>query len=332
MSSKYLEAKKRHHYVWAKYLTGWGGGTSNVFYTTKTGKFAYDSVRAIAVDDYFYKTSVLTNFHVDVIAGYSRKSPGHLHRLHMSLLDDFLRMQRAENLYRKFGVPSQQIEQHLKAAQCNLLEDLHAVHEKEVLQVLPGLVEERLDVLQEEGCMIKFLAFFGHQFARTKAFREGVFNALSRRNALEGEVAEATMHAWWFLSYMFGVNIGASLYEGRHVAKHALLINKTDVPFITSDQPIVNVHPCVSENELVAPLYSDLYYPISPSVAYIICDSERFNSGRNEIDQSTAAELNSKLAAQAMMHIIGDTENAIRPFKQFIGRRYKKLNNGCAMN
>lgn len=40
MSRKDLEAKKRHHCVWAKYLTRWGRGRKNVYYTTKTGKIA----------------------------------------------------------------------------------------------------------------------------------------------------------------------------------------------------------------------------------------------------------------------------------------------------
>ena len=69
MSRKDLEAKKRHHYVWAKYLTRWGRGTKNVFYTTKTGKIAHDSVRAIVVDDYFYRTTTLTSKHIELFMG-----------------------------------------------------------------------------------------------------------------------------------------------------------------------------------------------------------------------------------------------------------------------
>lgn len=61
MLRKSLEAKRRHHYVWAKYLTRWGNGTDKVFYTTKNGKFAHDSVRAIAVDNYFYKVTTLSD-------------------------------------------------------------------------------------------------------------------------------------------------------------------------------------------------------------------------------------------------------------------------------
>lgn len=324
MPRKDLEAKKRHHYVWAKYLTRWGSGTKNVFYTTKNGKFAHDSVRAIVFDDYFYKTTTLTRKHVEVIKGFSQKSPDHLHQQHMSYLNDFLLIQQAEAVYRKSGVRNQEVELHLHATKCNLLENLHASHEKMVLPVLAALADEKLDVLQDKQHMVEFMAFFGHQISRTKTFRDRVIAVLSRSNALEIEVAHAIEHAWWFLSYMFGMNIGFSLYIDRHNAKHALLVNNTKVPFITSDQPVVNVHSCVSETEFTAPEHADFYYPISPQVAYIICDSERFLTGKNLVDETTVIELNSKVATQALVHIIGDTENAIRPFKEYIGRGYKK--------
>lgn len=77
-------------------------------------------------------------------------------------------------------------------------------------------------------------------------------------------------------------NIGFSLYSSRHDTRHALLVNDTEHPFITSDQPIVNVHACISETEFSAPEHADFYYPISPRIAYIICDSKRFLSGIQE--------------------------------------------------
>ncbi|MGR3885888.1 DUF4238 domain-containing protein [Pseudomonas sp. 1152_12] len=328
MSRKDLEAKKRHHYVWAKYLTRWGSGTNKVFYTTKTGKIAHDSVRAIAADDYFYKTTALTNMHVEVIKGFSRKSPDRLHQQHVSYLNDFLRMQHAEAIYRESGVQNQEAELHLHAMKCNLLENLHASHEKGALTVLSALADEQLDVLQDDQHMIEFMMFFGHQISRTKPFRDGVIQAQPRRNALEIEVADAMAHAWWFLSYMFGMSIGFNLYASRQNDRHALLVNDTNVPFITSDHPVVNVHPCVSETEFVAPEHADFYYPISPRIAYIICDSERFTSGKNWVDEDTVVELNAKVAAQSMVHIIGDTEKAIRPFQTHIGRRYRRTFEG----
>jgi len=324
MSRKELEAKKRHHYVWAKYLTRWGCGTKNVFYTTKTGKIARDSVRALVVDDYFYKTTTLTEMDVQVIKGFSRESPDHLHQQHMSYLNDFLKVQYLEAIYRKFGIQDQKAEQHLNAMKCNLLENLHASHEEKAMPVLAALADKKFDVLQDKQHMIEFMMFFGHQISRTKTFRDGVIQALPRSNPLEIEMADSMAHAWWFLSYMFGMSIGFSLYVSRHQDRHALLVNDTRVPFITSDHPVVNVHSCVSETKFAAPEHADFYYPISPSVAYIVCNSERFMPGRNDVDEATVLELNAKLAAQSMTHIIGDSEDAILPFKQYIGRRYKK--------
>ena len=153
MSHKDLEAKKRHHYVWARYLTRWGNGTKNVFYTTKTGKIALDSVRAIVADDYFYKTTTLTSKHIEVIKGLSRKSPDHLQQLHMSYLNDCLKMQHAETIYQKSGIQNQEVERHIHAAKCNLFENLHASHEKQVLPVLAALADEKLDVLRVKKIM-----------------------------------------------------------------------------------------------------------------------------------------------------------------------------------
>ncbi|PIF26087.1 uncharacterized protein DUF4238 [Acidovorax sp. 56] len=331
LSPKDLEVKKHHHYVWANYLARWGSGTKNVFYTTKNGKIAHDSVRSIVVDDYFYKTTVLTRIHVEVIKIFSRKSPDHLQQQHMSYLNDFLRIQQAEAAYGKSDIRNQEIELHLQAMKCNRLENLHASHEKMALPVLDALADERFDVLQDKQHVIDFIAFFGHQISRTKTFRDCILAVQPRSNALEIEAADAMAHVWWFLSYMFGMNIGVSLYLDRHNARHAILVNNTSVPFITSDQPVINVHSCVSETVFSVPEHADFYYPISPRVAYIICDSERFISGKNEVDETTVFELNSKVAAQAMVHIIGDTENAIRPFKNYIGRRYRKAPDGRVM-
>jgi hypothetical protein len=324
MSSKDLEAKKRHNYVWANYLARWSNGTKNVFYSTKTGKITHDSTRGIVVDDYFYKVTTLTSKHVELIKSFSRHSPDHLQHHHMSYLADFLKMQEAEAIYRKSGIQNEEAELHLHALKCNLLENLHASHEKMALPVLAALADEQLDVLQDQQHMIEFMAFFGHQISRTKPFRDAALQAQPRRNAREIEVAEMMAHAWWFLSYMVGMSIGVSLFTGRHTARHALLINETEVPFITSDHPVVKVHSCVSTTKFEAPEHADFYYPLSPRVAYIICDSERFARGKNDVDEATVVEFNVKVASQAMVHIIGNTEAAIRPFQKHIGSRYRR--------
>ncbi|WP_336755208.1 hypothetical protein [Pantoea sp. USHLN298] len=139
-------------------------------------------------------------------------------------------------------------------------------------------------------------------------------------------MAEAMAYSWWLLSYMFGMNIGFGLYSSRHDARHALLVNDTELPFIKSVQPVVNVHPLVSETEFTAPEYANLYCSISPRIAYIICDSGRFLSGKNKVDEVIVTDLNSKMVAQAMVHIIGNTEDVILSLRNHIGLRYARKN------
>lgn len=324
MSRKMLEAKKRHHYVWAKYLTSWGNDTKNVFYTTKTGKIAFDSVRAIAADDFFYKTTSFTKQHIDIIKAFSQKSPHHLHTQHMSYLKDILKIQSLGDIYRASGIQDYEAETLIHATKCNLMENLHSSHEMKALPILEALINERVDILHDKQNMIEFMMFFSHQITRTKTFRDAVLYAQPRRNDLEIKVADTIVHAWWFMSYMFGMNIGWSLYSSRNEDRHSLLLNDTALPFITSDHPVVNVHPCVSETDLIAPEYCDLYYPISPRIAYIICNSKRFAPDINRVDEAVVDELNKKITKQAKVHIIGNIESVLLSYKKYLGQRYNK--------
>lgn len=324
MNSKALEVKRRHHHVWAEYLSRWGGGTKNVYYTTKKGKIANDSVKAIAFEDYFYKINSLTEVELRVIEGFSKLSSEKLQHQHTSMLESFLQIQKLETIYLSSGKKSEDVELHLDRMRCNVLENIHAAHELSVRHVLQAFVNRDLSVLQDDSYMCDFMAYFGLQITRTKVHRESLLAVLPRHTALEITVADAISQAWWFLSYMFGTNIGLSLYLDRKNLTHALLINETNIPFITSDQPILNVHESVSETEFTTPNHADFYYPLSPTVSYIICESQQFSKGLNFITEEKAFELNKKIASQAMVHLIGNSKESIQPFKEFIGMRYLK--------
>ncbi|MDH1334955.1 DUF4238 domain-containing protein [Comamonas thiooxydans] len=324
MNDKDLEVKRHHHYVWAQYLLSWSRGTKKVFFTTKKGKIIDDSVRLIVVEDFFYKITNLNNANLRVIEIFSKFSSENLQREHTLMLQRFLKIQELEKIYHSSGKKNKDIELHLERMRCNGLENMHTAHELSARHVLSALANRDLSVLQDDAQMCSFMAYFGLQITRTKAFRDSILNMLRRNSELELISADATSQAWWFLSYMFGTNIGLSLYLDRKKITHALLINETNIPFITSDQPILNVHEDVSETEFVAPEHADFYYPLSPTVAYIICDSEQFSKGLNFISEEKAFELNKKIASQAMVHLIGDSKEALQPFQKFLGKRHLK--------
>ncbi|HCE2119136.1 TPA: DUF4238 domain-containing protein [Vibrio parahaemolyticus] len=336
IGKKSLQGKKNHHHVWANYMRRWALDNKNVFYTTKNNKHIIreDSVKNIAVERHFYRVQPLTREHVEVIKGWSSKSPKDLHELHMSYLSDFLKMQYMESVYNQSGIKDEIAEKMIEAWKCNGIENYHTAHEDEVQDTLKALANRDLTVLDDDDNMIHFMQFFGHQIARTKNFKDTIdaSQGLSRHGldkAIEEQVqymAKLTQECWWFISYMFGMSIGRSLYLDRKDDFHCLLINETDTPFITSDQPIVNVHQALTD-EIKPPedRECDFYYPISPSVAYMVNKSNRFPRGKVQVSVDIVEEMNTKLAKKANFHIIGDSEESLKPYKKYVGTNLRAV-------
>lgn len=126
---------------------------------------------------------------------------------------------------------------------------------------------------------------------------------------------------WPIVSYFFGINIGSSNFEHRNINNHSLLINDTNTPFITSDQPVINIHSALKDNEVNLPHSDqwDMFYPISPKVAYVISSSNSFDKGKVFISEDTVEALNIKIAKKANVHIIGNSEEALKPYCKYVG-------------
>jgi hypothetical protein len=335
IDKKLLEAKKNHHHVWANYMKRWSPDNKQAYYTTKkNNEIRFDSVKNIAVERDFYRVKPLTPEHVQIIKKWSSESPIDLYELHMSYLSDYLRMQHLESLYKQSGQKDEIADNMIEAWKCNGVENYHTAHENEIQETLEALANRDLSVLDNDDNMINFMQFFGQQIARTKNFKDTVSNGVGNSKAtldksmqeLANHITKLTLECWWFIGYMFGMSLGRSLYLDRNNDIHCLLINDTDTPFITSDQPIVNVHKALS-NEIKPPEdhECDLYYPISPSVAYIINKSHRFPRGKVQVSVEVVEEMNIKIAKRANFHIIGNSEESLKPYRKYVGSNLKAV-------
>lgn len=282
MNKKRLEAKRNHHHVWANYMKRWSPNNRDIYYTTKNKKIAFDSVRNIAVEKDFYRVGHLTQEHIELIKRFSSLADKDLHNLHMSYLSDFILIQHYEEIYKKQKRRFKEIDKQLEALRSNGIENYHTAHENDVQHILESLANRDLAILDVSNNMIKFMMFYAHQITRTKTFRDNIKIACSRANDATGNNFNKILEeSWWFLGYMFGMNIGRSLYLNRKEDVHCLLLNDTDTPFITSDQPSINVHHSYTK-EVKPPEDNecDHYFPISPNVAYMINKSNRFPEAR----------------------------------------------------
>jgi len=325
---KYRQAKVKHHYVWSDYLKNWSSNSRDIYYTTARGKIAYDSVRGIAMENHFYRVGYLNKTHIQIIKAYSSHSPEHLQEQHIAYLNDFLGLQDREATYNELGLKSEEIDKILNASRSNILENLHSAHEGAAQRVISSLKKRDLTVLDAQEDMILFFMFLGQQLTRTKNFKDASIRAIGNTSSV-GEtdpginLASLMEECWWFLSYMFGINIGASLFMTRNSDAQCLLVNETDTPFITSDQPIINVHKALKNDQVVTlnDDECDFYYPLSPDVAYAIINSDQFDPGINFLTENVVKELNIKMARRANVTLIGSNRRVLKSLKNFVGQR-----------
>lgn len=322
---KHLQAKKKHHYVWAEYLKRWGRGTKDVFWLTKKGKIARDSVDGIGKDDFFYKIKPMSDLDMQMIIAMSSACARHLQVQHTPFLHHFFDFQAVEEAYRLSGNTNEGMDKLMQAFSCNGMEELHTFHENSVQHVMASLADENLAVLDIEKNWRDFCRYLGQQSLRTKRVRDTYFQAMDIHASFKPEHIEASKNTWWLTSFLLGMNLAESLINERGTTQVSMLINNTSIPFITSDHPVINVHPSLSNTAYVQPKHTDFYYPISPSVGIAICETKQFRPGKHLVDELTVIELNTKMAETAYQHVIGDSKEVLDAFKRFVGRDTKKF-------
>lgn len=259
----------------------------------------------------FYQAMPLSAMDIEVITTFSRQSPAELHKLHMSYLEKFILFQRAKALHDKSRYRTAYSERLMHATQCNLMENLHTAHESEAYSVTSSLASGDLSILDNIDNMQIFMSFFGQQISRTRRNKEKIFQHLDTAMRSNVEFVASMRNSWWFLSYVLGMSIGASLYCTRNQNTHTLLINRTSTPFITSDQPIFNIHPDEAHDGTTPPERADFFYPLSPTAAYVISDSNQFPPGKTEIDHARVEALNIMTAQRADIYLFSSCKKTL---------------------
>lgn len=235
LSKKHFEAKRKHHYVWAKYLKGWSSKNRDVFYTTKKGKIRFDSADGIAFEEDFYKIPTITQAHKDFIKEYQSPADSNLIEYNLSFLQDFIEIQELESQYQTMSFSSREIEKLFHATRCNAIENLHSMHEMEMNPILDSFRKRDLSILDEKANIFKLMNFLGQQIARTRRMRDVLVACVNRHTEKFEMQSKLFDECKWFIQFCIGNNIGFSLFQDKDSFTHSLLINESKTSFIASD-------------------------------------------------------------------------------------------------
>ena len=121
---KHLQIKKEHHYVWAHYLRNWSN-SKKVWFVTAKGKVIHESTKLVAKEKFFYKVQHLNTDHIACLKAVAALSSPETEQEHLRLLEELLTLQRLEQLAEKYGNTSIEIQQEIKAAKENWLENMY---------------------------------------------------------------------------------------------------------------------------------------------------------------------------------------------------------------
>jgi hypothetical protein len=284
------KGKKLHHYIPRFYLRAWD--KKEQIYCLQNGRIFASNIRNVGSENYFYSLQKLTPDDIAMIR-----------RLFIESSDE--RTKNALNeLIRLFTLPheleQQSLQTGLAAEEINKLiiemnENLHTNLEDQFKPYLSAMRQGDLTFLNDEKKSAAFFHTLTAQFSRTNNLHR--FRAVTDEKNFEMFRRQINL-----LMHIVSVLTGRSLYEDRNRLNFILIDNKSEVPFITSDQPIINI--TVNPREFVTPKGFELYYPVTPQRALLMLEPESvFLPSNSDITSDEARILNLRLASHAHQQI-----------------------------
>lgn len=263
--------KKRQHYVQRDYLNSWADH-DQIFCMREDSIFKTNTTN-VGCQTYFYKLNELTADDIQMIyTMVVEKSPPPLREIHsgtlliFSFVHDFLKLNSA--ILEKHPELRTIAEQMIYETE----EELHCAIENNANQCINLARSGDISFYDSDDESMKFLNFLCVQYLRTKKIRESVYASVGPTNKIRINVT------WNALSHIFATNFAFALYNSRNEFNMVLLNNSSSIPFITSDQPVLNTFsfefkPSSPTTDL------ELYYPISPSKAILLTKEIEYQSG-----------------------------------------------------
>lgn len=256
---------KHQHYVWQYYLKSWTVDKKLFCYITNERKLIKSGTNSIAGERFFYKSVRLTEEDKKYISLLIDKTPHEsLREIHRDTLRMFQLTFDIRDRLRSVNFSNDgriEIEKILTDMEKNLGERFHGRIEQDMIPILNQLKAGNDSFYSDQNQSMNFLNFISHQLFRTPALRKIA-------KTIKSPIANLDPSRTWLVeSYIFSVNVATGLIGARNDYMIIFLNNDTSVPFITADQPVVNLK-TMHDKDL------KLYYPISPTKSVLLTKND----------------------------------------------------------
>lgn len=301
------QAKIYHHHTPRQYLLPWADSDERVAWYGY-GKVTRSGLTVVGGEDNFYKLKELTVPDVDCMKLFIDGLPELGQKGHKRFLRMYVLPTRLKRHMEKRGDCGPNAMKLVDVVRSNFMENYHASIERGFWPYLDLIKARDFSFIEDLEKAIEFFHGFSIQYMRTKAVKE---RALQETNVLFDDVERV----WDVLSYITAVETGRSFFMDRHNFQVLVLDNDTQVPFITSDQPIINIR--ADAGSFNPPEKIELYYPLSPTQAMLYLENSTPTAGINQsVSIDEAHRYNMMMLDHSAFRVFSNSEEYLQLLKR----------------
>lgn len=298
--------KRRQHHVWKHYLEPWTNNRQIWCLQDRTKIFKTNALNVVVESD-FYKLNRLNADDFSIIDSLIRQSPSQSAEALRGLVRNFDVWHEIKDLLMPSDPRNKAVLQHVEEQVINAEEDYHSAIETAAAPIMHELRSGNTESLRDDEKMMTFCHFLALQWLRTRAIKRQFLDDFRQRTGFDAS------RSWNIVSHIYAANVGCSLFVLRKQNTPHLITNKTELPLLTGDQPIINLKQAQNIGE--APKHLALYYPLSPSYALFVDDAEApLELGRAFTSREEVATINDRMVATSHFQAFGATRECLVPY------------------
>ncbi len=252
--------KRRHHYIWQKYLKAWS--VDGYIWCLRDKKIFQSSPRNIGQERDFYQLHSLSLAEVKFIDKEIIKTSNEKLR---ALNRYWFKAAMIIEIIEKNNYPHP----YMDELKHNLEEGMHSIIEKNAAKYIDSILRQDISFCSSEKSYADFIFYLCVQYMRTKKIKQGILKEFQDIKSINIE------NCWSVMRWILSQNMGYSLFLNR--SRLVLVMNETPTYFITGDQPVINTYDadknCDKNQDRL-----EFYYPVSPNIAILISNKEEYKN------------------------------------------------------
>jgi len=297
--------KKRHHHVPQLYLKRWA--TDGKLWCLRGDTIFSTKPLNLANRHFFYQTEDVS---VEDLAPYWELAKHMTDADDREAMKDWIRdywdlAQMVRGIIgREDELPA--LADQIHRLQKNSVEDEYSIFEP-ILELFLGFVDLDTTHFYHDDIWETLVQVLADQYFRTVGQR-------AKGDAFGRLVQDKTFNRGWQVrNKLFAKILASSFLRRRDDHALVLLRNQTSVPFLTGDQPVINIH-AHQHFERKAKAF-EIYYPVSPSRAVMLV--QKYDETTDTLDISLTAHVhgfNQLMRNNAHSELYASTPCVLRPY------------------